>query len=73
LKSGSNFAQGDVATSSGDFVFLKNKCSNVEFAPIGDLHPLIQWSSSLSHFNQEIIQSTFTFGDVIRKRFGLFT
>jgi len=28
----SNCAQGEVVISSGDFVILKNKCSNVEFA-----------------------------------------
>jgi len=44
----------------------KNKRSNVEFASKDDLRRLIQWSSSLSHFNQEIIYLTFTSGGVIR-------
>jgi len=62
----SHCAQGDVAISTGDFGILKNKCSNVEFAFNGDLRPLIQWSSSLSHFHQQIIHTTFTSGDLIR-------
>jgi len=60
---GLNCAQDDVAINSGDFGILKNKRSNVEFAPKGDLRPLIQ---SLSHFHQKIIHPTFTSGDVIR-------
>jgi len=39
----SNYAQGDVAISSGDFGILKNKRSNVEFASKDDLRHLIQW------------------------------
>jgi len=42
VERGSNCAQGDVATSSGDFGILKKKLSNFGFAPIGDF----QWSSS---------------------------
>jgi len=34
---------GDVAIISGNFVILKNKRSNVEFASKVDLHPLIQY------------------------------
>jgi len=43
---GLNFAQSDVATISGDltdFGIPKNRYNNVEFAPLGDLLPLIQW------------------------------
>jgi len=50
----SNYAQGDVAISNGDFGILKNKRSNVEFASKVDLLPLIQWSPSISHFHQQI-------------------
>jgi len=44
----------------------KNKRRNVEFASKSDLRPLIQWSSSSSHFYQQIIHLNFTSGDVIR-------
>jgi len=67
----SNCAQGDVSTSSGDFGILNNKFSNVEFDFNCDLHPLIQWSQSLSQFHQKIIHTTFTSDDVIR-HYGLF-
>jgi len=39
VEPGSNFALSDVVTSGGNFGILKNKCSNVEFAPICDLRP----------------------------------
>jgi len=41
VEGGSNFAQDDDVNSSGDFSKLKTKLSNVEFAPKGDLRPLI--------------------------------
>jgi len=69
----SNCAQGDVAISNGDFGILKNKHNNIEFAFKGDIRrPLIQWSPSLSHFHQKIFHTTFTSGDVIRQRVGVF-
>jgi len=62
----SNWAQGDVAISSGDIGIYKRKRSNVEFASKVDLRPLIQWSPSLSHFHHQIIRRTFTSGDLSR-------
>jgi len=41
VKLGSNFAQGDVAISSGDFGILKNIRNNVKVASKGDLRPMI--------------------------------
>jgi len=53
VERGSNFAHGDISASSVGI--LKNKRSNIEFALISNLRPLIQWSQSLSHFHKEII------------------
>jgi len=66
VECGSNYALGNVATSSGDFSILKSKYGSVEFAPVGDLRPLIQWFSQITHRSSALGE----YHELVYTRFG---